>query len=177
MNKIKKKFLKNRKKLMKMNGSECIKYLQGEIESYEESMLREKEKGNLSGFFFMNNNLELYKNLYDNLKLDPQSIREFKNIITHEDILRRKFEEIRLNNLLRMNGEFFVEYLQQNIKEFQELLEGPLLNMIPIKREDIEKSLLKDKNDLSKLEKEPDYIYKMKENFRNTLNSLKKTQI
>ena len=162
MKKLKKKYLQNRKKLMKMNGSECIKYLQGKIESYEEWMLREKEKGNLTGSFFMNNNLELYKNLYDNLKLDPQSIREFKNFITNEVKLRRKFEEIRLNNLLRMNGEFFVEYLQQNIQELQELLEGPLFNVIPIKRDDIEKSLLKDKNDLSKLEKDPDYIYKMK---------------
>lgn len=115
MKKLKKKFLQNRKKLMKMNGSECIKYLQEKIEWYEETMLREKKKGNLKGSFFMKNNLELYKNLYDNLKLDPQSIREFKNIITHEDKLRRKFEEIRLNSLLRMNGEFFVEYLQQKL--------------------------------------------------------------
>lgn len=57
-----------------MNEQECIKHLQRKIESYEESMLREKEKGNFRVLFYLNNNLELYKNLYDNLKLDPKSI-------------------------------------------------------------------------------------------------------
>ncbi|TKJ47716.1 hypothetical protein CEE34_02490 [Candidatus Aerophobetes bacterium Ae_b3a] len=61
----KKEFIKNRnKELMNMNVPECIKYLQGKIDWYEEIMLRERKKGNLGGSFFMNNNLELYKNFY-----------------------------------------------------------------------------------------------------------------
>jgi len=162
--------------VLSMNEQECIKYLQGQIELFEDMMLRDKEKGDRRGCFFWKNKLEFYKNLYDNLKLDPQFLNEFKNIFTNDDIRINKFREIHLENLLNMNGEFFVEDLQENIRLAQQTMgDFKKLKYWPIKREQLEKQLLEDKNNLLKLEKDPDYIYKIKEDLRNELNSLKMT--
>lgn len=161
--------------VLRMNEQACFKYLQRQIESFERMMLKDKEEGNRRGSLFWYSKLEFYQNLYDNLKSDPQFINEFKKIFTNDDIRKNKFREIQIKKLLNMNREFFIEDLQENIRANQQTMEAfNKVQFWPIKREQLEKQLLEDKESLLKLEKDPDFIYKIKEDLTKELHSLKK---
>ncbi|MFX1307791.1 MAG: hypothetical protein ACFFBF_15070 [Promethearchaeota archaeon] len=161
------------KKLINMNPQECTKYLRQKINSFEENMLREKKKGDLSVSFYLNNIVELYKNLYNRLIFEPNFINEFKETITNEEMFGKKLREIEINNMLKMDHAQFVRIHQEYIQIIQEILEKESKFKywsFPINREHLEKELLEEKDILSKLEKNPNYINKIKESLKNQLN-------
>ena len=76
-----------------------------------------------------------------------------------------------------MTEEQYINFLQQSIKNTQEILENQKKEKywyFPIKREEVEKTLLEDKKLLLRFEEDRNYIYKIRENLKSQLTSLRK---
>ena len=173
-----KEFIEGRdKKLMNMNEWECVDYVRREIELLEESTERERKKDPHIAYFFHSTLLEIYYDLMDSLISDSSFITEFKQIVINKDKFSVRGKEIVLKKLLNMTKDQYIEFLRSNIKSTQEIIEKfgkEKYWNFPIKREELEEMMSRDKSTIANFEKVQDYISEIRDNIKNQRRSLKK---